>query len=232
MNLIEVIPMFDAPFEIVPSDIKRDWMDLTSGNAYTCPPLSHANKNGWCVILKQECVVEWNGGDNREDVKILSGPIGNQVYYGTVTFTLPFIFKTSKDFVLWCSGQPNYIKKDAVALTTIVDTSWFHSPFQFSWKLTKPGKIIFEKDTPVMFFMPYPKNIISDTNIVQKEFDPNSKTAFILEQKRNFIDSFNASRLEKEDGRRYDHMYRDGKMFPEGEQYEKYLPRPQKIINE
>jgi len=155
-----------GPYSINPSSTKRGWMEETySSHAYRCLPLTSANSHGWTVNLEEECVFEWDGTNSPNSIKILSGTGEENVMGGYITFRMPYVFSTPPDTYLWCSGQPNYIRKDASPLNAIVRTDWYFETFQFTWKLNNPGKFVFEKGMPLMFFMPYPKSLIDNTKI-------------------------------------------------------------------
>ena len=62
------------PPEIRQSRRKRDWMDDTyNKHAYKCLPLTAANVHGWEMVLQQEVVVQWDGGNSVP--RVLSGEI-------------------------------------------------------------------------------------------------------------------------------------------------------------
>jgi len=164
----------NGPYSISPSSLKRDWMTETyNSHAYRCLPLTSANTHGWTVNLEEDCLVEWNGNNESNSVKIISGPGEENVAGGYVTFRLPYVFSTPKEYYLWCSGQPNYTREDMSPMNAIVRTDWYPSTFQFTWKLNKTGKILFEKGMPLMFFMPYPKNLIDNVEIQMYDIEIN-----------------------------------------------------------
>ena len=72
MTKVTLTKTHQNPPEIVQSRLKRDWMDNTyKKHAYQCLPVTTANVHGWDLILPQDVVVQWDGGNN--NVKILSG---------------------------------------------------------------------------------------------------------------------------------------------------------------
>ena len=52
---ISINRLYDDPvFEIIPTPMKRSWMDNTPGKfAYHCVPLNVANTHGWSVIVQK-----------------------------------------------------------------------------------------------------------------------------------------------------------------------------------
>ena len=64
MTKITLTKTHQNPPKIQQSRLKRDWMDDTyNKHAYKCLPMSAANVNGWEMILQQDVVVQWDGGN-------------------------------------------------------------------------------------------------------------------------------------------------------------------------
>jgi hypothetical protein len=59
------------PAPLVPASAARDWMDRTRDrHAWRCLPLTMANAAGWVMLNPASIVVEWNGGERPDDVRI------------------------------------------------------------------------------------------------------------------------------------------------------------------
>ena len=212
---IKIVSSFPSKdYSINVSDNKRDWMtDTYVSHAYRCFPLLTANSHGWTVNLSEECVVDWDGGDRPENLKVISGCGESNVAGGYVTFRFPYIFITDTDHYLWCSGQPNYIREDMSPLNAIIRSDWYPTTFHFTWKLHKTGRTVFPKDMPIMFFMPYPKELIDSTDIeiyngeydkdFQKEKD--SYEAYILKSEKE-------NRLSENQWKERIGLYKQGKI--------------------
>ena len=110
MTIITLTKTHQNPPQIVQSRIKRDWMDNTyKKHAYQCLPMTAANVHGWELILPQDVVVQWEGGNN--NVKILSGEeyMGRTFVYGgiigMVSFSVGWAFGTEKVTILGLVGH-------------------------------------------------------------------------------------------------------------------------------
>lgn len=153
-------------YSINESKIKRDWMDETyKSHAYRCLPLSSINTHGWTINLETDCVVNWNGGPNCEDVKIINGPGVSHVPGGFITFKFPYFFVTDPNYYILCTGQPNYFREDMSPLSGLIRSDWYPSTFNFVWKLHNTGETVFPKGMPIMFFIPYPKDLIDNVEV-------------------------------------------------------------------
>ena len=70
--------------EIRQSRLKRDWMDNTyNKHAYQCLPMTVANVYGWEVVLKEDLIVQWDGGNTPPT--ILSGEKTSSSVKGSVS---------------------------------------------------------------------------------------------------------------------------------------------------
>src|SRR4051812_25386987 len=57
--------------QIVPASRWRDWMNATANrNANLCLPLLAGNEYGWVLLNTRRLVVEWSGGDARNDLQL------------------------------------------------------------------------------------------------------------------------------------------------------------------
>lgn len=185
-------------FEINKCSVQRDWMDDSiNKHAYKCTPVTSANKHGWTINLKKDVEVSWNGGYNLSNVTIkdksLNNHVAGRIHGGFVTFMLPYVFMTTNDIYLWCSGPPNLFHKNAQPLTAVIESSWFNTQFQFSWKLMNPGITKFESGFPIMFFMPYKNNLMYEQSIslINKKQDI-LKYLDIIEKSNSYVKKINS----------------------------------------
>lgn len=223
----------DGPYTINPSNTKRDWMgDTQNSHAYRCLPMTSANSHGWTINLNEECVVEWDGTENQQSVTVLSGAGEENVAGGFVTFRFPYIFTTPPEYYLWCSGQPNYARNDMVPLNAIIRSDWYPASFQFTWKLTKPGRIVFEKGMPIMFFMPYPKALIENVDIELYSSEPSrEKQIRSALYGKSIMESFLRKQKNEDSWKEWDGLYRTGKVTNNSEKIvddAMWVPRPNK----
>jgi hypothetical protein len=101
----------DVPeFVIEPAPSTRAWMDATDNRfAYRCLPLVMANQMGWIVRCAATFEVYWNGENSPGEGLVfnwapetahLSSYIQDHFGSGILTFSLPFLFRTSPDYGL------------------------------------------------------------------------------------------------------------------------------------
>lgn len=140
-------------------------MDATyNKHAYRCLPLTEANTNGWEVVLQQDLVVVWDGGNSVP--RILSGDqyetrtIANCNKIGMVDFHVGWVVNPPEGYDLWTMGPPNYFIDGAVPLTANIPY-WWPDEETFVWKITKVGEpVTFPKDMPFVFFQIYRKDVM------------------------------------------------------------------------
>jgi len=157
------------PPTIRQASVRRDWMDDTyNKHAYKCLPLTEANVGGWEMLLQQDVVIQWDGGQSVP--KVLSGEfatfeVNGQSYkkavvmpsiVGIMSFTTGWTFSTPENMWTWISGSPNYFVDGAVPLTATIPSDWWPDEFNMNWKITKVGEpVIFPAGMPFMFFQFY-----------------------------------------------------------------------------
>ena len=166
MTKVTLTKTHQNPPQIVQSRIKRDWMDATyKKHAYQCLPVTTANVSGWELILPQDVVVQWEGGNALP--KILEGEFynGRQLAYGgivgMVSFSIGWAFGTEDGYETFISGPPNYYLDGAFALSAILPTSWWPDESQMNWMITKINEpITFPAGMPFMFFNIFKSDVL------------------------------------------------------------------------
>ena len=166
MTRVTLTKTHQNPPQIVQSRIKRDWMDATyKKHAYQCLPVTTANVSGWELILPQDVVVQWEGGNALP--KILEGEFynGRQLAYGgivgMVSFSIGWAFGTEDGYETFISGPPNYYLDGAFALSAILPTSWWPDESQMNWMITKINEpITFPAGMPFMFFNIFKSDVL------------------------------------------------------------------------
>ena len=160
----ELYPVPDYPLE--PAPIAREWMDMAHQRfPYRCLPLTIANQCGWVLRSPVGFQAYWYGGANKEDVEVrFDGPPDNRVTshfgVGTVTFTVPFLFRTPPGINLLVKGPNNWIKDGIQALDGIVEADWNASTFTMNWKITRVCEWVrFEKGEPFCMLIPVPRGL-------------------------------------------------------------------------
>ena len=147
-------------------------MDATyNKHAYQCLPLTVANVTGWELILQQDVLVQWDGGNTvpriLEGEKFDDRPIAIPSIIGMMSFTTGWAFNTEDGYSTWISGSPNYFVDGAVPLTASIPSYWWPDEFNMNWQITKVGEpVLFPKGMPIMHFVIYPNTLLESTEIV------------------------------------------------------------------
>jgi hypothetical protein len=152
----------DAMMPLVPAPSMRLWMDATAGKfANRCLPLLIANQSGWFVLNSHEFRATWNGRSSNADVRIdyLKGsephPVSCHFGHGILTWTLPYLFRTSPGYNLLARGPANMPKAGAYPLEGVVETDWSMASFTMNWKLMRPNEpVTFLADEPICMLVP------------------------------------------------------------------------------
>lgn len=178
MSEITIFNLFDTInyVSIQKSSRDRVWMDETSEKfAYRCLPLAIANQHGWDIITNTRVRAIWRGRTNTNSIKLLENNQNvaqSHFGFGVLTFSLPYLIRTSKDINLYVTGPANQPKRGIAALSGIVETDWNPSTFTMNWLFTEPDReIVFEPGEPICHFYPVPRNLIEDTDLVVKSID-------------------------------------------------------------
>jgi len=179
---ITAYEIMDNPPSIRTADRKREWMDETQERfAYRCLPLSIANQTGWEILSPAGFTARWNGKNDLSAIRIKfddeeSPLIGSHFGHGVLTFTLGYLFRTTKAHNLWVKGPTNQFKDGIVALEGLIETDWTPFTFTMNWQFTrKRHKIRFEKDEPICTILPYPRHYIGKFEPKLKVINENPK---------------------------------------------------------
>ncbi len=155
------LPQFPGYMKLVPAPPDRMWMDLsTHGWANRCLPLRIANQSGWHILNDCEFEAIWNGSPALSSVEITfkdrKNPYIQSAFgFGTITWYVPYLFRTPPGYNLLIRGPANQPKKDIGPLDGVVETDWAVASFGMSWKFTRPlQKVKFEKDEPICLIVP------------------------------------------------------------------------------
>jgi hypothetical protein len=159
--------------EINQSRFNREWMDNTyNKHAYQCLPMTVANVYGWEIVMEEDLVVQWDGG-NTPPV-ILSGEITSSgrvqaisSIIGMISINMGWVINTEDGYNTWVTGSPNYFVDGATPLTATLPSYWWPDESQMNWKITKIGEpVTFAAGTPFCFFNIYDNSILENTEIV------------------------------------------------------------------
>lgn len=152
----------DAGLELVPATPNRAWMAASPNRfANRCLPLLIANQAGWFVLNNAPVTVSWTGGPQNDDLVIQyegAPPVYRAVSHfgqGTLTWNLPFLFRTPPGYNLLVRGPANWIKDAVCPIEGIVETDWSPATFTVNWKLTRPGvSVRFDAGEPICMLVP------------------------------------------------------------------------------
>lgn len=155
-----------AAFGLDPAPIDREWMDRANQRfPYRCLPLVIANQAGWVLRSPAAFRAYWYGGPNKTDVEVrFDGPPDNRIMShfgaGTITFSVPFLFRTPAGVNLWVKGPANHIKDGVQPLEGVVETDWLASTFTMNWKITRVCEwVAFEEGEPFCMLVPVPRGL-------------------------------------------------------------------------
>lgn len=160
----------------------RDWMDQTDRRfAKRCLPMLIANQSAWVLLSHCDFNACWNGDNSREAIVIQSDETlphdGPQSHfgYGIITFTIPFLFRTSPGYNLLVRGPANSPKDGIAPLEGIVECDWAPSTFTMNWKFTRSNTIVhFKKGEPICALVPQRRGELEsfEPNIAHIDSDP------------------------------------------------------------
>lgn len=197
----------DTKWDIVPASSRRTWMNETDGHANKCLPLLAANQMGWHILSPTDFSVVWDGRRNADAVKVIlddlkfTKTITSHFGFGTFTFNLPYIFRTSQEIGLLVRGATNFWVDGATPLDGFVETNWSNYSFTMNWKCTTPNKIVkFNRGDPICMIIPYPIRLLENVKIEKLPFEQapaDLKETFV--KWSAYRDQFN-SRTERKEG--------------------------------
>jgi hypothetical protein len=155
--------LVDEPLmPVVAASSSRSWMEATPKKfANRCLPLLIANQSGWFVLNSHEFRATWNGRIDNSGVRIeyLGGPepypVSCHFGHGILTWTLPYLFRTSPGYNLLVRGPANLLKAGIQALEGVVETDWSVASFTMNWKLLQPNvPVTFTVGEPICMLVP------------------------------------------------------------------------------
>jgi hypothetical protein len=130
-------------------ELRRDWFD---DPYYFCLPITFANQLGFVVISLFDFTVRWDGGKERESLKITSdntiedGVYGNEkqkvysfFHNGTFTVSHDWMLKTPPGTNLYVTQPPNSFIPGVVTMSALIETDNLDRDFTFTLKVTVPN---------------------------------------------------------------------------------------------
>lgn len=187
----------DTNWTMTPAPATRDWMDATPQKfAYRCLPLAMANQGGWVMGCPITFNAVWDGGSGLEAIKFSfkdeelgpnRGQIRSHFGSGILTFSLPWLFRTSPGYGIWVHGASNAPKDGIVALEGLVETDWAPYTFTMNWKIMRrKEQVWFKKGEPIAMVTPFPLAMLED---VKPRFANITDDPALLEEYRAFVQS-------------------------------------------
>ncbi len=165
---ITAFELIDAPLKIKAAERARDWMEASPDRfAYRCLPVALANQVGWDILCPVSFTAKWNGRSSLDAIKIdfhaeRSELVSSHFGDGILTFTLGYIFRTTKSHNLWVKGPTNSPRDGIAPLEGLIETDWAPFSFTMNWKFTRSRhKVAFEKDEPICRIIPFPRHYIT-----------------------------------------------------------------------
>lgn len=155
------LPEASKYYTLRPANPDRYWMDVSTGGwANRCLPLRIANQNGWEILNPATFLVEWKDKPGLDSIKIefqseYREDPQSMFGFGTITWTIPYLFVTPPGWNLIVRGPANFWRDGAAALDAVVETDWLPFTFTMSWKITRPfKKVKFEAGDPICQILP------------------------------------------------------------------------------
>jgi hypothetical protein len=148
---------------ITPAPRWRDWMNAMPERwANRCLPLLVANEAGWTLLNPARFEATWSGAPETGAVRIEfpdgrpPKPLVASLFgFGIVTWTVPYLFRTSPGYNLLARGPANWPKDGICALEGLVETDWSVATFTMNWKLTRLNHAVsFDEGEPFCMVLP------------------------------------------------------------------------------
>jgi hypothetical protein len=152
---------------------KRDWF---TPHFYRCLPLVIGNTYGFTIHSEFSFAIEWNGGPESEDTKIISNDpallgetypnISSHFGSGIITVNPPFFLRTPPGVNLMTINPPNFILPNITVMTGIVETDNLRRNFTFNLKIQIPNiQVVIPAKTPLAAFIPIPRYYVDSFQI-------------------------------------------------------------------
>ena len=161
---------------------RRVWIDdMPERFAYRCLPLAMANQIGWEILNPAAFTASWNGRDGLDAIKIKfhdepTELVGSHFGHGILTFSMGYLFRTTKAHNLWVKGPANEPKDGIAPLEGLIETDWAPFTFTMNWQFTrKRQKVTFEVDEPVCCVFPYPRHYAAKFDAELKNINQDPK---------------------------------------------------------
>ena len=135
---ITAYEVIEKPMTLQTAQRTRQWMDDTIDRfAYRCLPVAIANQMGWDVLCPVAFTAKWNGKEDLSAIQLKfhgqeSSLIGSHFGNGVLTFTLGYLFRTTKSHNLWVKGPTN-CPKDGIS--SVRSKTPFNRLYRLRWQV-------------------------------------------------------------------------------------------------
>ena len=148
----------DQAYPLQPGNRRRDWIEDMNKWPRRCLPLTIANTFGWDLCSSIDVELTWHGDMNEQvQLSISNGPsecLSNHLTSGIVSWLVPWIIRTEKDWGIMVGPVPNLLRDGVTCHSGVIETSWFPSTYGITWMFTRPCSIKVSKGEPVGRIMP------------------------------------------------------------------------------
>jgi hypothetical protein len=123
---ITAYEVVEEPMALQTAQRARDWIEaLPDRFAYRCLPLAIANQVGWEILNPVPFTARWNGKEGLDAISIKfheqqSALIGSHFGHGVLTFSMGYLFRTTKSHNLWVKGPANLPKEKDEPIATVL----------------------------------------------------------------------------------------------------------------
>lgn len=128
--------------------------------AKRCLPLLISNQAGFVILNSHAITVTWTGGVDKSALSIESGSAGpglavSHFGSGILTWTIPYLFRTSEGYNLLMRGPANLPKDGISALEGVIESDWAVATATMNWKVTRPhSPVTFAVGEPIALLVP------------------------------------------------------------------------------
>lgn len=179
---ITAYEVVEQPMPLQTATRARDWIDdLPERFAYRCLPLAIANQVGWEILNPVAFTASWNGKADLDAIKIrfhgeTSDLVGSHFGSGILTFSLGYLFRTTKSHNLYAKGPANRPKDGIAPLEGLIETDWAPFTFTMNWQFTRRRhKVSFDVGEPICCVLPYPRHYAGKFEADVKNLNENAK---------------------------------------------------------
>lgn len=174
----------DPSVRLAAASVTREWILNTHGRfAQRCLPLLIANQSGWTLQNPVPFRVTWDGSDGQLGLKMegVDGAatpthVTSLFGYGIISWTVPYLFRTSPGYNLLVRGPANLPKDGIGALEGVVETDWAVASFTMNWKFTRANvPVLFDRDEPFCMLVPQRRGEIESFQPTSQPLSTNSE---------------------------------------------------------